>query len=82
MKYAVQVRSDGGYTIYSTHESYRDAVDQADMVCGRVVIAATGYTDERAWEYAVSSQGFAGDFADWQAMDDDERDEFEIGAGA
>lgn len=82
MKYAVQVRADGGYTLHSTHDSYRDAVGQADMVCGRVVIAATGLPNESAWKYAVSSQGFGGDFGDWQAMDDDERDEFEIGAGA
>ena len=80
--YTVQVKVGGEYTHHSTHESYRDAVDQADMVRGRVVVAATGYSDEKAWKYAVSEQGFAGNFAEWQSQDDDERNEYEVGAGA
>lgn len=80
--YTVQVEVGGEYTLHSTHESYRDAVDQADMVHGRVVVSATGYSDERAWKYAVSNQGFAGDFAEWQSLDDEERNEYEVGAGA
>jgi len=80
--YTVQVKVDGEYTTHSTHASYRDAVDQADMVHGRVIVAATGYPDEKCWEHAVAAQGFDGDFAEWQSMDDEERSEYEYGAGA
>jgi hypothetical protein len=80
--YTVQVKVGGEYTLHSTHDSYRDAVDQADMVHGRVVVAATGLSDEKAWCYAVAEQGFTGDYTEWQSMDDDERNEFEFGAGA
>jgi hypothetical protein len=82
MSYAVQVKVGGEFTNHSTHDSYRDAVDQADMVHGRVVVAATGLTDRKAWSYAVAEQGFAGDFSEWQSMDDEERSEYETGAGA
>jgi len=37
MMFAVEVKAIDGYTTHSTHDSYRDAVDQADMVRGRVV---------------------------------------------
>ena len=82
MMYTVQIKVGGEYTLHSTHESYRDAVDQADMVRGRVVVAATGLPDESAWKYAVSHQGFEGDFAEWQSIDDEDRSEYEVGAGA
>jgi hypothetical protein len=36
--FAVEVKAIGGFTQHSTHASYRDAVDQADMVRGRVVV--------------------------------------------
>ena len=35
--YKVEVKAIGGWTLHSEHRSYRDAVDQADMVRGRVV---------------------------------------------
>ena len=35
--YTVEVKAIGGFTQHSTHDSYRDAVDQADMVRGRVI---------------------------------------------
>lgn len=78
--YAVQVKVGGEYTLHSTHVSYRDAVDQADMVHGRVIVEATGYTDEKCWKYAVAEQGFAGDFSSWQSQDDDQRASFECGS--
>jgi len=34
--YTVEVKVGGEYTTHSTHASYIDAVDQADMVHGRV----------------------------------------------
>ncbi len=79
-KYLVEVKSVDGYTTHSDYDSYRDAVDQADLVGGRVVIAATGATDESAWRHASREQGFDGDFAAWQAQDDAERQEYENGA--
>ena len=82
MEYRVEVKAIGGWEAHSTHESYRDAVDQADMVHSRVVVATTGYSDERAWKYAVAEQGFGGDFAAWQSLDDEERNAYEFGAGA
>ena len=35
--YTVEVTTGGEFTTHSNHVSYRDAVDQADMVRGRVV---------------------------------------------
>ena len=35
--YTVNVKCNGEYTTHSTHDSYRDAIDQADMVRGVVV---------------------------------------------
>lgn len=78
--YRVEVKAIGGWTQHSTHDSYRDAVDQADMVHGRVVVCATGLTDEAAWKWARDNQGFDGDFAAWQAQDDEDRAEYEDGA--
>ncbi len=79
MSYTVQVKAIAGWTHHSTHDSYRDAVDQADMVRGRV-LCSTGLPDEDAWKHAVRNQGFEGDYAAWSAMDDDERTAFEVGA--
>lgn len=59
---------------HSTHASYGDAVDQADMIHGMVA------GDAEAWDYARRHQGFAGDYAEWQSQDDDERREYEMGA--
>lgn len=72
--YTVEVKAIAGWTTHSTHESYRDAVDQADMVRGRVA------GDKEAHAWAVANQGFAGTFEEWQAQDDDERQEYELGA--
>ena len=35
--YTVEVKAIGGWTRHSEHDSYCDAVDQADLVHGRVV---------------------------------------------
>jgi len=72
--YKVEVKAVDGWTLHSEHDSYRDAVDQADMVHGRVV------GDEQAWKWAVNEQGFVGTYAEWQAQDDEERNEYELGA--
>lgn len=72
--YRVEVKAVAGWTTHSEHESYREAVDQADMVHGRVA------GDEDAWKWATQNQGYTGTFADWQAMDDGERAEYEAGA--
>lgn len=37
-------------------------------------------SEERAWKYAVRSQGYEGTFEQWLAMDADERSEYETGA--
>jgi len=78
--YAVEVKTTvGTWTQHSAHESYRDAVDQADMTGGRVITPG-GASDKEAWQWATANQGFVGDFAAWQAQDDDERSEYELGA--
>lgn len=78
--YRVEVRANDGYTTHSDHDSYKDAVDQADMVHGRVVVAETGLPDEDAYGHALANQGFLGTYEDWQGLDDAERDEYERGA--
>lgn len=77
--YTVEVKVGGGWTMHSQHESYHDAVDQSDMVHGRVMLS-TGGSDMQAWRWAAANQGFDGDFAAWQSLDDDERAEYEKGA--
>ncbi len=77
--YKVEVKSVAGWTLHSEHQSYRDAVDQADMVHG-IVITPGGCSDEQAWRWACQNQGYDGTFADWQSLDNDERAEFEMGA--
>lgn len=79
MSYTVQARVNDGWTLHSTHDSYRDAVDQSDMIHGRVV-CQTGMTDHDAWQYAVAEQGYGGDYDSWAAQDDDERAAYEAGA--
>jgi hypothetical protein len=73
-KYTVEVKAIAGWTTHSTHASFQDAADQADMVHGRVV------GEEQAFAWAKSNQGFTGDFGQWMAQDDDERSEYEDGA--
>jgi len=77
--YQVQVAAIDGWTDHSEHASYRDAVDQADMIHGRVV-TPVGATDREAWERAVAEQGYLGTFGEWQRQDDEERAEYEDGA--
>lgn len=77
--YAVEVKAIGGWTRHSEHGSYRAAVDQSEMVHGRVM-CGTGLSDESAWKYAVAQQGYDGTYADWSGMDDEERQEYETGA--
>lgn len=36
--------------------------------------------EKMAYNYAVAAQGYEGTYADWLAMDMDERDEYEAGA--
>ena len=72
-----QVWTKLGY--HSVHASYRDAVDQSDMVHGWVVTAA-GISDQRAWRAAVANQGCELTWSEWQSQDDEEREEWELGA--
>ena len=37
-------------------------------------------SEQRAWKWAVANQGFAGTFAEWVAMESDERASYEAGA--
>lgn len=37
-------------------------------------------SEERAYKWAVANQGYAGTFAEWLALDADERAEYEAGA--
>lgn len=60
--------------LHSTHDSFRDAVDQADMIRGSVD------GEKSAYEYARREQGFAGTFDEWLSQDNDERGEYETGA--
>lgn len=79
MKWTVEVRATDCWTLHSTCDTWRDAVDQADMVHGRIV-CPTGLRDRDAWQYAVRQQGFAGDYDAWTSLDDEERAEYEFGA--
>lgn len=77
-KWQVWTRVSGEY--HSSHASYRSAVDQADMIHGEVIIPATGITDKRAWTLAMANQGCELSWNEWKAQDDDEREEWELGA--
>lgn len=79
MMYHVEVQAIDGWTRHTSWESYRDAVDQADMVHGRVTLAS-GATDREAHAYAHTHQGFGGNYEEWQRLDDAERDAYERGA--
>lgn len=76
-KWQVWTKVDGVY--HSSHASYRDAVDQADMIHGWVT-SATGISDKRAWTFAVANQGCELTWDQWQSQDDDEREQWELGA--
>ena len=70
--YAVEVKG----IKQSEYTSYSDAVNQASLVQGRVVGPHPGVIDDDAHLYAVSKQGFSGDYAEWQRQDDVSRDAF------
>ena len=79
--YAVEVKcTTDEWTHHSDHKSYKSAVDQSDMVHGRVIVAETGCLDTTAFSHAKLHQGFTGSFSDWRLLEDSERDEYEIGA--
>lgn len=69
-----------GLIYHSSHSSYRSAVDQADMIQGEVRITATHLSDYLAWALAVANQGCELSWKEWKAQDDDEREEWELGA--
>lgn len=79
--YQVQVKRRDGWDRAMDFESYREAVDQADLLHGRVAVKSTGFPDEAAHTYAVAYQGFEGDYGDWRRLNDAERDDYEHGAG-
>lgn len=64
---------------HSTHHSYRDAVDQADMIHGQVLLA-TGLSDRDAWKWAVRHQGCGLSWEEWTGQDNEEREGWELGA--
>jgi len=84
--YTVEVRGcrdageEGAWILHSEHGSYRDARNQSDMVHGRVVCSG-GMTDRKAHAWARSVQGCDLDWSAWCGQDDDERAEYESGAG-
>jgi len=68
---------------HSSHKSYREAVDQSDMVHGRVIVGEGGtgcMTDKEAHQWAVENQGYDGDYLAWSHQDDEDRAEYEDGA--
>lgn len=74
--YHVQTLGPTGRWGYRTSRtSYRDAVEIAHQVGGRVV-CRSGIADQIVWELARSHDGFMGDYAAWQAQDDCDRDAF------
>lgn len=42
LKYRVEVKAIGGWTLHSEHATKKEAIDQADMVRGRVVSRQSG----------------------------------------
>jgi len=80
MLWIVEIKAIGGWTRYDEFNSYRNAVDTADMMHGRVR-CGRGHTNTQAWRWAVVNQGFDGDILEWENLDDEERMEYEVGAG-
>jgi len=78
--YTVEVSVGGEWILHSEHGSYRDAVNQSDMVHGRTW-CPSGRTDRKAHSWARSVQGCDLDWSEWRGQDDDERAEYEYGAG-
>ena len=77
--YGIEVRTTDGWTTHSIDLSYRDAIDQADMMGGRVRLS-TGLLDTEAHAYAVRACGCELSYAEWSAQDDAERAEWESAA--
>jgi hypothetical protein len=65
---------------HSAFNSYRDAVDQSDMIHGSVTVCPNGVKDRWCWELAVANQGCELTWDEWTAQQDDERAEWEMGA--
>lgn len=77
--YGIEVRTTDRWTTHSIDLSYRDAIDQADMMGGRVRLS-TGLLDTEAHKYAVRACGCELSYDEWSAQDDDERAEWESAA--
>ena len=71
----VYTRDRNGH-YHSTHDSYRAAVDQADMIRGVVRLGENGIFDHDAWRYAVEHEGCDLSWEEWTAQDDDERNQW------
>lgn len=81
--YRVEITTDGQTSLHSSFDSYRDAIDQADMVHGEVyVINSFGdaISNKDCWRYACDEQGYNETYLSWCCLDDDERSEYESGA--
>ena len=57
-----------------THQSYRSAVEHARIAEGFV------FKNLDAYKHAVACQDYRGTFDAWQALSDQERDAYELGA--
>lgn len=77
MKYRVMVKAVEGRVIHSEWESYREAINQSDMVRGDVY-TAMGHSDRYCFDWSKKHQGYEGTYDEWRSMDDEERNEFEI----
>jgi hypothetical protein len=68
MPYEVEVRAIGGWTRHSSHASYKDAVDQADLVHGRIV--SHGASNNKTDQYLVLTNEQT-DSGCWEILADD-----------
>ena len=57
MAIKVEVNTIGGYTLHSTHDCWNDAVDQADMVHGRIVVDDLNSLEFVGWSDGSSELG-------------------------
>lgn len=82
--YTVEIPGDEPrlWTEHSSWISYRDAVDQADLVHGRLLIGnpERRMTDKGAYQWAFAENGFEGTYQDWREQSNEEREEFEDAA--
>lgn len=73
--YKVKVRSLTGWVTHSSFSSYGCAVDQADLVHGKIQ-DPSGQWDQLAWSKACTENRFEGSYAAWQLLEDSDRDQF------